>query len=153
MQGKWCLCGCHTDFKSKIKRKNAKKSHRDDDNFVGYFAARKLQKSTRRALNAARRRNFRRVSRNSGKKGIRISAPHGCQYKLSYITRRKSHHEAENLKAVSGSGLDGSEASASAAAAASGVERLLPEDFDTARPRPNVVLIMCDDQGKCGRKS
>ena len=71
---------------------------------------------------------------------------------ISYITtRRKSHHESENLKAVSGSGLSGSEASAAAAAAAaaaSGVERLLPEDFDTARPRPNVVLIMCDDQGK-----
>ena len=25
--------------------------------------------------------------------------------------------------------------------------RLLPADFDTARPRPNIVLIMCDDQG------
>ena len=60
-------------------------------------------------------------------------------------TRRKSHHEAEHLMAESGSGLSGA---AAPKAAASGVERLLPEDFDTARPRPNVVLIMCDDQGK-----
>ena len=68
---------------------------------------------------------------------------------ISYFTRRKSNHEVGNLRAVSGIGLDGSEASAAAAATtASDVERLLPEDFDTARPRPNVVLIMCDDQGK-----
>ena len=40
-------------------RKRNKKKEGPGDNFVGYFAARKLQKSTRRALNAARRRNFR----------------------------------------------------------------------------------------------
>ena len=40
-------------------RKRNKKKEDPGDNFVGYFAARKLQKSTRRALNAARRRNFR----------------------------------------------------------------------------------------------
>ena len=72
-----------------------------------------------------------------------VTLVEASQY-ISYFTRRKSHHEAEILKAVSGSGLD----APAAAAASSGVERLLPEDFDTARPRPNVVLIMCDDQGK-----
>ena len=40
-------------------RKRNKKKEDHEDNFAGYFAARKLQKSTRRALNAARRRNFR----------------------------------------------------------------------------------------------
>ena len=45
----------------KIKCSELRNKKKEDprDNFVGYFAARKLQKSTRRALNAARRRNFR----------------------------------------------------------------------------------------------
>ena len=55
----------------------------------------------------------------------------------------------EDLKVLGeggGAGLDGAGAASNRAG-----DRLLPADFDTARPRPNIVLIMCDDQGTTGK--
>ena len=75
--------------------------------------------------------------------------PCACKFKFKsreVSHRRKSHHEMENLK-VEALKAASSSSSSSDRGGGSG-DRLLPADFDTARPRPNIVLIMCDDQGR-----
>jgi hypothetical protein len=74
---------------------------------------------------------------------------HKSARRMMASSRRRSLRRDNNSKFMSGA--KGSKAVKAAAAAAAAtpvvVENLLPPDFDLGRKRPNIVLIICDDQG------